>query len=74
MAPPPESSTPPVPDTENNLLVPPSSSKEQERLNRLQQDGRKRLVKGTGLLKGAVGLVDVNWRPGYSDCGGFEPC
>ena len=51
MAPPPESSTPPVPDTENNLLVPPSSSKEQERLNRLQQDGRKRLVKGTGFTE-----------------------
>jgi uncharacterized protein YjbI with pentapeptide repeats len=51
MAPPSESSTPPVPDTENNLLVPPSSSKEQERLNRLQQDGRKRLIKGTGFTE-----------------------
>ena len=48
MAPPPEYSTPPVPDTENHLLVPPLSSKEQERLNRLQQNGRKRLIKGTG--------------------------
>jgi uncharacterized protein YjbI with pentapeptide repeats len=51
MAPPSESSTPPVPDTENNLLVPPLSSNEQERLNRLQQDVRKRHIKGTGFTE-----------------------
>ncbi len=51
MAPPPEYSTPPVPDTENNFLVPQLSSKEQERLNRFEQNGRKRLIKGTGFTE-----------------------
>ncbi len=37
--------------TENNLLVPQSSSKDQERLDRLQQNERKRLVKGTGFTE-----------------------
>src|SRR6266487_6915719 len=51
MASPPEYSTPPVPDTENKLYLHPLSSKEQERLNRPQQNGRKRLIKGTGFVE-----------------------
>ena len=51
MTPPPEYSTPPVPDTENKPLVPQSTSKDQEGPNRLQQNGRKRLIKGTGFTE-----------------------
>jgi uncharacterized protein YjbI with pentapeptide repeats len=51
MTPPPEYSTPPVPDTENKPSLPPLSSKKQERLDRLQQNGRKRLIKGTGFTE-----------------------
>ncbi|HEX9131984.1 MAG TPA: pentapeptide repeat-containing protein [Ktedonobacteraceae bacterium] len=51
MTPPPEYSAPPVPDTENKPSLPPFSSKEQERLNRHQQKGRKRLIKGTGFVE-----------------------
>jgi uncharacterized protein YjbI with pentapeptide repeats len=54
MAPPPEYSTPPVPDTEKKPCLPPLSSKEQERLNHLQQNGRKRLIKGTGFSEKAL--------------------
>jgi uncharacterized protein YjbI with pentapeptide repeats len=54
MTPPPEYSTPPVPDTENKPGLPPLSSKEQERLNRFQQNGRKRLIKGTGFSEKAL--------------------
>ncbi len=51
MAPPPEYSTPPVPDTENKPLVPQSTSKDQKGPSRLQQDGRKHLIKGTGFTE-----------------------
>jgi hypothetical protein len=54
MAPPPEYSTPPVPDTEKKPCLQPLSSKEQERLNHLQQNGRKRLIKGTGFSEKAL--------------------
>src|SRR6266496_644397 len=40
--------------TENNLWIPPSSSKDPERLNRHQQNGRKRFIKGTGFTERAL--------------------
>ena len=51
MTPPPEYSTSSVPDTENKPLAPQSSSKDQEGLNRIQQNGRKHLIKGTGFTE-----------------------
>src|SRR6266704_2896793 len=40
--------------TQNKPYLPPLSSKEQERLNRFQQNGRKRLIKGTGFAEKAL--------------------
>src|SRR6266516_1421024 len=40
--------------TENNIWIPPSSTKDPERLNRHQQNGRKRFIKGTGFTERAL--------------------